>query len=99
LEDNFPSHVVCYWMGNSKAVAKKHYLQVTEEHLARALRPDETKDLHSHTREAQEVSQNQSQQLAASVSNVLHADTGMSGMTPCVGNLVTPTGLEPVLPA
>jgi hypothetical protein len=25
-----------YWMGNSQAVAKKHYLQVTEEHFATA---------------------------------------------------------------
>ena len=36
LEDIFPSHVVCAWMGNSPAVAARHYLQVTDEHFDRA---------------------------------------------------------------
>ena len=27
----FPLYVVCAWFGNSKAVAKKHYLRVTDE--------------------------------------------------------------------
>jgi integrase len=36
LENRFPSHVVCRWLGNSEAVARKHYLQVTEEHYAQA---------------------------------------------------------------
>ena len=31
-------HVVCAWIGNSKVVARKHYLQVTEEHFERAAR-------------------------------------------------------------
>jgi len=33
---SFPIHVVCEWIGNSEAVAKQHYLQVTEDHMARA---------------------------------------------------------------
>jgi len=37
LEDKFPSHVVCAWLGNSETVARKHYLQVTDEHFAKAL--------------------------------------------------------------
>ena len=36
LEDEFPSHVVCAWIGNSKKVARKHYLQVTSDHFDRA---------------------------------------------------------------
>lgn len=35
LEARFPLHVVCAWIGNSPQVAKKHYLQVTDEHLER----------------------------------------------------------------
>jgi len=31
--------VVCAWIGNSQAVARKHYLQVTEEHFERAYEP------------------------------------------------------------
>ncbi len=36
LEETFPSHVVCAWLGNSPRVAAKHYLQVTDEHFAKA---------------------------------------------------------------
>lgn len=39
LEDRFPSHVVCKWLGNSISVANKHYLQTTETHYAQALTP------------------------------------------------------------
>jgi integrase len=33
LAETFPAHVVCKWLGNTEAVAKAHYLQVTEEHF------------------------------------------------------------------
>ncbi len=38
LCDEYPEHVVCAWIGNSKAVARKHYLHVTDDHWARATR-------------------------------------------------------------
>ncbi|MEO1994523.1 MAG: phage integrase SAM-like domain-containing protein [Planctomycetaceae bacterium] len=37
LQEIFPTHVVCKWMGNSPKVAQKHYLQTTEEHFAKAV--------------------------------------------------------------
>ena len=33
LENEFPSHVVCAWLGNNQATARAHYLQVTDEHF------------------------------------------------------------------
>ncbi len=36
LAEEFPMHVVCEWIGNSQAVAAKHYLQTTDEHFAKA---------------------------------------------------------------
>jgi integrase len=36
LEGSFPSHVVCSWLGNTKATADKHYLMVTDDHFAQA---------------------------------------------------------------
>ena len=36
LADDFPTHVVTAWIGNSVPVAVKHYLQVTEDHFAQA---------------------------------------------------------------
>ncbi len=37
LEEQFPSHVVCQWIGNSRQVASKYYLQTTPEHVADAV--------------------------------------------------------------
>jgi integrase len=48
LVEQFPSHVVCQWLGNSPAIAARHYLQTTEAHFnkasaqipARSMHPD-----------------------------------------------------------
>ena len=37
LADDFPIQVVCDWIGNTEAVAAKHYLQVTEDHFTKSL--------------------------------------------------------------
>ena len=39
LENSYPTHVVCSWLGNSTSVAQKHYLQVTDDHFAAAGTP------------------------------------------------------------
>ena len=53
LVEDFPIHVVTAWLGNSPEVAKKHYLQVTDEHFDRAV----------------EVAQNPAQQLHETARN------------------------------
>ena len=42
LANRFPAPVVCEWLGNSWAVARQHYLQVTEEHFEQAIRGAES---------------------------------------------------------
>ncbi len=37
LADVYPEHVVCKWIGNSKVIARKHYLQLTDQHFANAI--------------------------------------------------------------
>ena len=37
LANDFPMHVVTKWIGNSVAVAQKHYLQVTDDHFTKAM--------------------------------------------------------------
>jgi integrase len=39
LMEHYPAHVVCAWIGNSEAVARKHDLQVTDAHFERASLP------------------------------------------------------------
>lgn len=36
LAEKYPIHVVCTWLGNSSAIANKHYLQTTDHHFAAA---------------------------------------------------------------
>lgn len=36
LAEEYPMHVVCAWIGNSQPIAAKHYLQVTDDHFAKA---------------------------------------------------------------
>ena len=38
LREDFPGHVVDAWIGHDERVAKRNYLQITEEHLRRAAR-------------------------------------------------------------
>ena len=41
LAEDFAAHIVCDWIGNSQLIAAKHYLQITDEHFARATTSDE----------------------------------------------------------
>ena len=36
LAETYPLHVVTAWLGNSQLIAAKHYLQVTDQHFAKA---------------------------------------------------------------
>jgi len=36
LMKDWPEYVVCKWLGNSRRIAREHYLQVTEEHFKQA---------------------------------------------------------------
>jgi integrase len=94
LQERFPDHVVNSWLGHSGKVAEKHYLQVTEEHWEQGAAsldscPPQVPPSHA---------------IQAAIPN--HHDT----KKPCLSqgsdgagwqlktNLVTPTGVEPVLP-
>ena len=55
LTERFPLHVITAWIGNSELFAKRHYLQVTDEHFIRAT--------------SEETAQNAAQQLHATTRN------------------------------
>jgi integrase len=57
LAEEFPLHVVCRWIGNSKPVATEHYLQVTDEHFSRALGESGAQAAHSAGEAAQRAAQ------------------------------------------
>ena len=81
LSERFRLHVVCAWLGNSEAVAAKHYLQVTAEHFARAM---------------EEAVQNPVQQPAGHTGNALQLPEKYQGLQGVATVAVAETGLEPV---
>lgn len=56
LAESFPLHVVCQWIGNSQTIAQQHYLQVTDEHFAKA-----SEALHNPVQQPAEMSRNRQQ--------------------------------------
>src|SRR5205814_6604379 len=61
LTEKFPSHVVCAWLGNSRAVAQDHYLQVTDAHFAAAVTEPK--------KQADQAAQNPAHSAAVSTGN------------------------------
>jgi hypothetical protein len=40
LCEHWPEHIVCAWIGNSRLVAREHYLQIRDEDFLRAAEPE-----------------------------------------------------------
>jgi hypothetical protein len=81
LAESYPAHVVCSWMGHTRAVSAKHYLQVTEAHVEQA---------------ANSVARPLAQQAIANDCTVSPETALAQSGTPKAGFLVGHTGLEPV---
>jgi integrase len=91
LQESFPDHVVNKWLGHSGKVAEKHYLQVTDEHwgAAAVFRSPTGSPIAHHLEPSGPIHE------TTKPSNSLGSDGAGWLMIP---NLVTPTGVEPVLP-
>ena len=87
LAEDFPIHVVCRWIGNSQPVAAKHYLQLTDDHFAKAVRnPVQQPAVLPRTG-------SQSVATAQEKTPVLQGSTSECDVVPVA--LVPPQGLEP----
>jgi integrase len=94
LAETFPIQVVCQWIGNTQAVALKHYLQVTDKHFEAAIKGGE--------REAQKAQQytlgNPCKPLEHETANP--GFTGVyEGLQGCTTPQVGDSGLEPPTPS
>ena len=90
--ERWPEHVVCCWIGHSPAVARKHYLQVTEEHFRGALQKAQPQAPTPGHKESQAAGQDaphpvSSQPSRDSSTDCNKQDTGMVG----AGGLEPPT--------
>ena len=85
LEEQFPSHVVCQWIGNSPRVAAKHYLQTTPEHYADAVSGARTIFVASRAPQGVANEKSDARETAKT-----------SSLAQCVALAMGVTGLEPV---
>ncbi len=95
LAQNYPLHVVCAWIGNSQAVATKHYLQVTDEHFEQACGSTEPKAAQNAAQSVHVLggSDSQSESTAKEKTPVLQ---GLAGACDVVHECsVAESGLEP----
>ena len=84
LEEQVPSHVVCAWLGNSEAVARKHYLQVRETDFQKAARIPARATPASGDFETHRVPANEETPRYRRVASVQVGDTGFEPVTSTV---------------
>ena len=90
LMEDFSTHVVCSWIGNTPTIAKKHYLQVRDTDFLRAVQP-----------KAQRIAQQQTAVLAVNGENQQEPLRG--GLCVSAGKCLSlpanlPSSLLPFLP-
>jgi hypothetical protein len=97
LAEDFPLHVVEAWPGNSEAVATRHYLQVTDDHLAKATQKAVQNPVQSASDSRRQTSKVNSwtttkkpemQRKTATCENMQPFKVGDEGLKPYSGNIV-----------
>lgn len=91
LAYQFPSHVVCDWLGNSEDIARKHYYQATDDHFARTTaEQDEAKQKLNQLKTVSNGGESQSESA-----NAVSAEKSGSVYFPAISE-ADGEGLEPV---
>jgi integrase len=91
LQEMFPSHVIDSWLGHSTKVAERHYLQVTDDHWEAAIKSCPPTRPHINP-DSDTINTNHENDKTPR-NTTIDASRGLEML-----ELVTPTGLEPVLP-
>jgi hypothetical protein len=87
LMETFPAHVVCGWIGNSEAIALKHYLQVTDDHFERAVRGEA--EANGEARATENGAQKEAQHAHAGSRREQHAVSHANAKAPVLPGLAT----------
>ncbi len=102
LAQDYPLHVVTAWIGNSAAIAAKHYLQVTDSDFDRAAQSGAESGARALQNAVQQAAARSGRKSQEKAQAAMPQGIAPIGATPCdimQNDLVTPTGFEPVLPA
>jgi integrase len=96
LCDRYPTHVVCEWLGNTKSVAREHYLQVTDEHFARAVREGAGGLTQKATQQPPETDCDDQKPQTPVPSKTRETQPVSVGCVSSLDDQVTPMGFEPM---
>ncbi|HHH76270.1 MAG TPA: integrase [Phycisphaerae bacterium] len=97
LAEEYPVQVVCEWIGNSPAVAAKHYLQVTDDHYKKAVQ----NPVHDPVQTAHVDGRQEMAAKRAKCVSGRNVKGWLKNASPCKSkglHSMTPRGLEPRLP-
>lgn len=97
LCERFPMHVVTAWLGNSPEIARKHYLQTTEQHYAKAVEGAPEKAVQNPVQQAAETGRNEPQEQGDESEELAICGANQTGAGRCenTGPLATdPTGIR-----
>lgn len=103
IPEKFPLHVACAWIGNSQAIAAKHYLQVTDDHFEKAIASATTgkkKATQNLTQQVQEKDRKTSQDKIPEKKNPANRGAFQGTAANCENPnscLIPPGGVEPPL--
>ena len=106
LLDRYPTKAVCDWIGNSQAVAMKHYAQVTDRHFAAAIagksilgtaeaEPEAIESLKANPPESATAGQSGRKKQESPRKRAVSGDLASPGKV-LRKSLIRPTGVEPV---
>src|SRR5262249_18277105 len=98
LAERYPIHVVCAWLGNSVAIAKEHYLQVTQDHYALAAAGPTSTSAKAAQKAAQSAAEPGCQELSGEPADAQETPFFQGYATaviPGQSSLVAAAGLEP----
>jgi integrase len=101
LMRNHPIHVVCKWLGNTPAVAMRHYLQVTETDFSAALSGGAKSGavaVHSAVQSGAVGNRQEGTKNPEPIEGVRVSSPESAGVVSCPAAQVGATGLEPVTP-
>jgi bacteriophage exclusion system BrxL-like protein len=99
LAATFPIHTVCQWIGNSTLVAQKHYLQVTDDDVARAVESGAAKALQKPVQSVPANKERQGKGVDNGKRKTPRKDAksrvGSTGGKSCTDGVIHPEGFEP----
>ena len=102
LVERFPMHVVTAWLGNSPEIARKHYLQTTEQHYMKAVEGTPGKAVQNPVQQTAETGCNEPQEQGDENEELAICGANQTVAARCENTEpqgLTPPGFEPGLPA